>query len=144
MGDKESKGGCEQVCNKDGTEALCACGEEYELKEDGKTCEELHPCDKKGNAGCSQVCNKEGAEATCSCEEDFTLEQDGKTCVRACALQSTTICEKTCESYAEDPNKCSALTRIDKCTCPEGYTKNEESGHCEKPLQCPCIMGGKT
>ena len=37
--DKESKGGCEHVCNKKGTELLCTCNEGYKLKADEKSCE---------------------------------------------------------------------------------------------------------
>ena len=36
--DKENKGGCSQICNKKGDEALCACDEGFELDTDGQTC----------------------------------------------------------------------------------------------------------
>lgn len=32
--DKESKGGCEQVCNKVGSKAECSCNEGYVLEKD--------------------------------------------------------------------------------------------------------------
>ena len=39
--DKETKGGCDQICNKDGDDAVCSCNEpDYKLGEDGKSCEE--------------------------------------------------------------------------------------------------------
>ena len=39
--DKESKGGCEQVCNKDGVNAKCSCEptEDFTLNKDGQTCD---------------------------------------------------------------------------------------------------------
>ena len=37
--DKETKGGCEHVCNKDGDEAKCSCNDGYKLAEDGQECE---------------------------------------------------------------------------------------------------------
>ena len=38
--DKETKGGCDQICNKDGDDAVCACNEpDYKLAEDGKSCD---------------------------------------------------------------------------------------------------------
>ena len=38
--DKEDKAGCEQVCEKKGTEAVCKCTEGFELEADGKFCKE--------------------------------------------------------------------------------------------------------
>ena len=36
--DKETKGGCDQVCNKDGEKAKCGCNEGFRLV-DETTCE---------------------------------------------------------------------------------------------------------
>ena len=39
--DKESKGGCEQTCEKDGEKVVCSCAApDYKLAGDGKSCEE--------------------------------------------------------------------------------------------------------
>ena len=58
---------------------MCGCNEGYELKEDKKTCQKIHPCDKETKGGCEQVCNKDGEKAKCSCDpkEDYKLEEDG-------------------------------------------------------------------
>ena len=37
--DKPTKGGCDQVCKKDGDKSSCSCNEGYRLEEDGKSCE---------------------------------------------------------------------------------------------------------
>ena len=37
--DKDSKGGCEQLCNKDGVNAKCSCNEGYKLNADGVACD---------------------------------------------------------------------------------------------------------
>ena len=39
--DKKTKGGCEQVCNKDGDNVICSCepAEDFTLNTDGKTCD---------------------------------------------------------------------------------------------------------
>ena len=36
--DKDTKGGCDQICNKDGDDAVCACMKGYETNDGGKTC----------------------------------------------------------------------------------------------------------
>ena len=36
--DKDDNGGCEQICNKVGKEAECACEANYNLQDDGKKC----------------------------------------------------------------------------------------------------------
>ena len=42
--DKETKGGCSQICNKKGDEAQCACNDGYELDaQDGQTCNKSKP-----------------------------------------------------------------------------------------------------
>ena len=52
--DREGKGGCEQVCNKDGVNAKCSCGpaEDFTLNADGKTCDKskvsiLYPLNRR-------------------------------------------------------------------------------------------------
>lgn len=37
--DKSAKGGCTQICAKDGEGLKCECQEGYKLNEDGKTCD---------------------------------------------------------------------------------------------------------
>ena len=39
--DKENKGGCEQVCNKDGKKPKCSCtpATDYKLNDDGVSCD---------------------------------------------------------------------------------------------------------
>ena len=38
--DKDTKGGCDQTCNKDGEKAKCSCTPvDFKLGEDGKTCD---------------------------------------------------------------------------------------------------------
>ena len=39
--DKDSKGGCEQLCNKDGVNAKCSCEptEDFTLNKDAQTCD---------------------------------------------------------------------------------------------------------
>ena len=36
--EKEEKGGCSDICKKNGLSVTCSCPEEYELMEDKKTC----------------------------------------------------------------------------------------------------------
>ena len=36
--DRDNKGGCEQVCEKDGAKAKCGCKEGFEITDDGITC----------------------------------------------------------------------------------------------------------
>ena len=38
--DKPSKGGCEQMCEKMGNEAICKCNAGYTLEADGQSCSE--------------------------------------------------------------------------------------------------------
>ena len=38
--DKEEKGGCSDICERKGDEAVCKCEENFKLTDDGKTCEE--------------------------------------------------------------------------------------------------------
>ena len=54
--DKATKGGCEQVCNKDGENAKCSCepAEDFTLNADGKTCDKskffiFHPLNRRAN-----------------------------------------------------------------------------------------------
>ena len=78
--DRKNNGGCQQTCLKTtGLNYKCACRKNFELEEDGKTCEKVHPCEVK-NGGCSHLCEKKGAEARCACPEDFSLEEDMKSC----------------------------------------------------------------
>ena len=56
---------------------------EGECGEDGKPCEEVHPCDKPNKGGCSDKCEKEGANAKCVCNEGRELSTDGKTCTES-------------------------------------------------------------
>ena len=38
--DKDTKGGCQQTCNKDGDKAKCSCAPvDFKLGEDGKSCD---------------------------------------------------------------------------------------------------------
>ena len=38
--DKATKGGCDQVCEKDGAKAVCKCDKEgFQLEEDNQSCE---------------------------------------------------------------------------------------------------------
>ena len=37
--DKRSKGGCSQICNRNGDKALCSCKPGYKLAKDGVTCD---------------------------------------------------------------------------------------------------------
>ena len=37
--DKKDKGDCQQICEKDGTEAKCKCEKDFKLNDDGKTCD---------------------------------------------------------------------------------------------------------
>ena len=36
--DMEGKGGCQQICIKDGDESKCSCDDGFELQPDGKSC----------------------------------------------------------------------------------------------------------
>ena len=38
--DEATKGGCEQICNKDGDNAVCACDSQHFLNVDGTSCDE--------------------------------------------------------------------------------------------------------
>ena len=38
--ERENNGGCAQICNKVGDKVKCTCRTEFELSEDGMTCEE--------------------------------------------------------------------------------------------------------
>ena len=37
--DREDNAGCQHLCEKDGPKAVCKCKKNFELEEDGKTCE---------------------------------------------------------------------------------------------------------
>ena len=36
--EKETKGGCDHICNKKGDEVLCSCNDGYKLDGDAKSC----------------------------------------------------------------------------------------------------------
>ena len=70
--DEKTKGGCDQICNRQGKKATCSCEPDFKLQEDGRTCEILPPCERMDNGGCEHKCklnndNEEGY--TCQCKE---------------------------------------------------------------------------
>ena len=83
--DKDTKGGCDQTCNKDGDKAKCSCTPvDFKLGEDGKSCELVHPCDKPTKGGCEQVCGKKGDEALCGCNDGYRVsKEDAKKCEKS-------------------------------------------------------------
>ena len=112
--DKEANGGCSHTCNKEGDKSSCACPEEYEMTDDGKTCKKIHPCDKDTKGGCDQTCTKDEENAICSCKPvDFKLGEDGKSCeiVHPCDKPTKGGCEQTCAKKGTEA--------ICECTAPE-------------------------
>ena len=81
--DQEENGGCEHLCEKVGSKAVCKCNKNFKLDKDGKNCTPVHVCDRKNNAGCSQVCIKDGKKGRCSCNEGFKLLPDKMTCEKS-------------------------------------------------------------
>ena len=67
---------------KKGKRAVCTCPKGYQLAEDNKSCDIVHPCDLKSNGGCLHICNKKGEEAECSCNKGFVLAADKESCER--------------------------------------------------------------
>jgi len=61
--DQQNRGGCNQICQKDGTRAICGCKENYELDTDKRTClrkkrcvskYDYAPCYKGKRVGCDK------------------------------------------------------------------------------------------
>ena len=74
--DRKTKGGCEQICSKDGKKFQCECKHpEFKLAKDRKDCIPVHPCDRPNK--CKGRCNKKGSGFFCSCPPDHILQEDG-------------------------------------------------------------------
>merc|ERR1712062_804263 len=71
---KTENGGCDQTCWNEGDHARCSCAKDFKLKEDGKSCEAIHPCDLAHKAGCDQLCKKKGTEYRCECITGYKLK----------------------------------------------------------------------
>ena len=59
---------------------MCKCPEGFELDENMKTCEKVHPCDTNAKGGCEDICKKNGTGVNCACKEGHRLNKDGRTC----------------------------------------------------------------
>ena len=122
--DRGQNGGCEQICNKKGNQATCSCKKGFDLSEDGKSCEEVHPCDI-ANGGCQQKCERKGNTARCACEDGFTLEEDGKSCekIHPCDQDEVKVCDQICNKK-QNKYECSCKVDFklanDSKTCVEG------------------------
>ena len=113
--DKKDNGGCSHNCVKLGMTAeeeeeedeegyKCTCPKGFNLDEDMKTCEPVHPCDKPNKGGCQHICNKDGKKTVCSCKKGFTLEEDGESCepVHPCDRDDKGGCDQICAKKGED------------------------------------------
>jgi len=125
-------GGCEQVCVKDGDNAVCFCEEGFELAPDDKSCIAIHPCDV-GNGGCEQECVKDGDVAVCACEEGFELASDGKSCI---AIHPCDIgnggCGQICVKDGDNA----------VCACEEGFELGSDGKSCSAIHPCDIGNGG--
>ena len=81
--DRKANGGCNQICKKNGKDAVCLCRNGFVMSADNETCVPVHPCDKPTKGGCDQMCNKKGDGRLCSCKDGFELEEDGRTCEKS-------------------------------------------------------------
>ena len=64
------------------------------------------------------------------------------TTTRACARNSTCLCENTCDSLSDHPKSCSSFYCIDDCSCPNGFIYDTVTKRCERNLTCPCVKDG--
>ena len=105
--DKKDNGGCSHKCLKieaeeeeeEETEGYkCECPTGFNLDEDMKTCEPVHPCDKPNKGGCQHICTKDGKKTVCSCKKGFTLEEDGESCeqIHPCDRKDKGGCDQIC------------------------------------------------
>ncbi|XP_016956087.1 uncharacterized protein LOC108028666 isoform X2 [Drosophila biarmipes] len=124
--------GCEQICLS-GRGGACACREGFQLKPNGKSCEDVDEC-LVDNGGCQQVCRNSPGSFTCACERGYELGRDKRSChdVDECAGIFSGGCSHECI------NKAGTY----ECACPLGYTLKEDGRTC-RPVLVGCPPGTK-
>lgn len=119
-------GGCEHYCRAAGDLVYCECADDYELREDGRSCEPSSIC---STAPCKFECLQVSDGYRCACPDGYMLTPDEHGCVdvNEC-LQSP--CEQLCVN----------TPGTFQCQCRDGYSPNDE-GVCEDIDECadyPC------
>ncbi|XP_062240426.1 CD248 molecule, endosialin a [Platichthys flesus] len=122
----QDNGGCEHFCRPAGEHFFCDCADEYQLGDDGQSCEMSDVCQ---GAPCEYECLPLSDGYRCACPEGYMLAPDERGCldVDEC-LQSP--CEQLCEN---SPGTF-------ECRCRDGYHPDDE-GECEDQDECikdPC------
>ncbi|KAF0045606.1 hypothetical protein F2P81_002135 [Scophthalmus maximus] len=122
----QDNGGCEHFCRPAGAHFYCECADQYQLGDDGHSCELSDVCQE---APCEFDCLPLSVGYRCTCPEGYMLSPDDVGCVDIDeCLQS--LCEQLCEN---SPGTF-------ECRCQEGYQQDDEGG-CEDLDECikdPC------
>ncbi|XP_051533101.1 endosialin-like [Myxocyprinus asiaticus] len=118
---KQDNGGCEHLCVSMDTHYYCECSENYELGDDGKTCQLSDPCH---SANCEFECEPTLQGHRCKCPEGYLLSGDGHNC-----LDIDECLQKPC------PQVCVNSPGTFECRCHEGYQPSE-FGECMDVDEC--------
>nr|XP_055037100.1 endosialin [Misgurnus anguillicaudatus] len=122
---EHEKGGCAHYCVNTESHYHCECSENYELGEDGKSCQLSDPCQ---NANCEFECEPTPQGHRCKCPDGYLLSGDGQSC-----LDIDECLQKPC------PQICINAPGTFECRCNEGYELSE-FGECLDVDEC---MEGK-
>ncbi|GAA6230998.1 endosialin-like [Lates japonicus] len=122
----QDNGGCDHFCRVVGSHFYCECADEYQLGDDGRSCELSDVCQ---GAPCEFECLPLSDGYRCACPEGYMLAPDERGCldVDEC-LQSP--CEQLCVN----------APGTFECRCREGYHP-DDTGGCEDLDECindPC------
>ncbi|KAG9352925.1 hypothetical protein JZ751_017501 [Albula glossodonta] len=77
---EETNGGCEALCCNTIGSFYCKCPSGQELKEDGKTCQDVDEC-QVHNGGCQHRCVNTRGSYRCECNIGSRLHVDARTCI---------------------------------------------------------------
>ncbi|XP_051960527.1 endosialin [Xyrauchen texanus] len=118
---EQDNGGCEHLCVRMDIHYICECSENYELGDDGKTCQLLDPCH---SANCEFECEPTLLGHRCKCPDGYLLSGDGHNC-----LDIDECLQKPC------PQVCINSPGAFECRCHEGYQPSE-FGECVDVDEC--------
>ncbi|XP_030638910.1 endosialin [Chanos chanos] len=117
----QDNGGCEHFCVNTDTHYYCECSEDFQLGDDGQSCQPVDPCH---NADCEYMCEPTQGGFQCLCQDGYLLASDGHTC-----LDIDECLQKPC------PQLCLNAPGTFECRCSEGYQATED-GQCEDIDEC--------
>ncbi|XP_033109887.1 fibrillin-2-like [Anneissia japonica] len=152
-----NNGGCEEDCVNIRGSYRCHCSTHnrvlnedkqtcretvhlgFELKEDGKGCQDINECSRKSSPfdihsnQCNQLCINTPGSYYCDCEKGFELSPNARVCkeIDECATQLRLTCDQDCVNFPGGY----------RCQCFDGYSQEEDGcqdiNECEpKPEDC--------